>query len=73
MTNEKWLELPDQDQHPNDDKRRAAQYAVIRVLADAETLAEATPRILDAVGLSLDWEVGAIWVIAAAFIYLAVD
>jgi PAS domain S-box-containing protein len=45
------------------ERRRAAQYAVTRVLADAETLVDATPRILDAVGLSLDWEVGAIWVI----------
>jgi PAS domain S-box-containing protein len=45
------------------DRRRAAQYAVSRVLAEAETLADATPRLLEAVGLSLEWEVGAIWVI----------
>jgi PAS domain S-box-containing protein len=41
--------------------RIAAQYAVTRVLAEAQTLAEATPRILEAVGMSLGWEVGAIW------------
>ena len=41
--------------------RLAAQYAVTRVLAEAATLASATPRILQAVCESLDWSVGAIW------------
>jgi len=41
--------------------RRAAGYAVTRVLAEASTLAEAAPRILREVGGSLDWEMGAIW------------
>ncbi len=41
--------------------RKAASYAVTHVLAEAATLAEATPRILAAVGESLGWEVGAIW------------
>ena len=41
--------------------RRAAGYAVTRVLAEATTLAAAAPRILQAVGTSLDWEMGAIW------------
>ena len=41
--------------------RLAAQYAVTRVLAEAATLANATPRILQAVCESLDWSVGAIW------------
>jgi PAS domain S-box-containing protein len=41
--------------------RLSAQYAVARVLSEADTLAEATPRILEAVGNSLDWQVGAIW------------
>jgi PAS domain S-box-containing protein len=41
--------------------RLAAQHAVSRVLSDSDTLAEATPRILEAVGESLGWEVGAIW------------
>src|SRR5262252_4185404 len=43
------------------DARLAAQHAVTRVLAEAETLADATPRILEAVCKSLDWSVGAIW------------
>ena len=41
--------------------RLSAQYAVTRVLAEAPTLASATPRILQAVCESLDWSVGAIW------------
>jgi PAS domain S-box-containing protein len=41
--------------------RLAAQYAVTRVLAEAPTLAGATPRILQAICESLNWSVGAIW------------
>jgi two-component system, sensor histidine kinase and response regulator len=41
--------------------RLAAQYAVTRVLAEAPTLATATPRILSAICESLGWSVGAIW------------
>ena len=39
----------------------AAQHAVTRVLAEAPTLAKATPRILQAICESLDWSVGSIW------------
>ncbi|MFN2543224.1 MAG: PAS domain S-box protein [Actinomycetota bacterium] len=42
-------------------RRLATQHAVTRVLAESETLAEATPRILEAVGETLHWEMGAIW------------
>ncbi len=41
--------------------RMAAGYAVTRVLAEAETLKAAAPRILEAVGESLRWEAGALW------------
>jgi len=44
-----------------EEARLAAQYAVTRVLAEAPTLASATPRILQAICESLDWSVGAIW------------
>jgi len=44
-----------------EEARLAAQYAVTRVLAEAPTLACATPRILEAICKSLDWSVGAIW------------
>jgi len=43
------------------ERRAAIQHAVTRVLADAETLAEATPRIVQAICQSLGWDVGAIW------------
>ena len=41
--------------------RLAAQYAVTRVLAEATTLASATPQILQAICESLDWSMAAIW------------
>jgi PAS domain S-box-containing protein len=42
-----------------------AQEAVAGVLAEAATLAEATPRLLQAIGQSLDWELGALWSVDA--------
>ena len=45
------------------ERRRSAQHAVTRVLADSESLAEAAPGILEAVGAGLGWEMGALWVI----------
>ncbi|HSA93392.1 MAG TPA: response regulator [Terriglobales bacterium] len=42
-------------------RRQAAGYAVTRVLAEADSLNEATPRILEAVCFNLGWEMGAIW------------
>jgi len=44
-----------------EEARLAAQHAVTRVLAEALTLASATPLILQAICESLDWSVGAIW------------
>src|SRR6201981_774687 len=44
-----------------EESRQAAQYAVTRVLAEAPTLADATPKILQSICESLDWAVGAIW------------
>ena len=44
-----------------EEARLAAQHAVTRVLAEAPTLASATPLILQAICESLDWSVGAIW------------
>jgi PAS domain S-box-containing protein len=43
------------------EQRLYAQYAMTRVLAESETLQEATPLILQTVGETLDWPVGAIW------------
>lgn len=44
-----------------EEARLAAQHAVTRVLAEALTLASATPQILRAVCESLSWDLGAIW------------
>ncbi|MGH9532152.1 MAG: response regulator [Terriglobales bacterium] len=41
--------------------RMAAGYAVTRVLTEAGTLEDATPRILQAVCESLGWETGCLW------------
>lgn len=42
-------------------QRLIAQHAVARLLAESETLEEATPRILAAIGESLSWELGAVY------------
>jgi PAS domain S-box-containing protein len=44
-----------------EEARLAAQHAVTRVLAEALTLASATPQILRAICESLSWDLGAIW------------
>src|SRR5215470_5891229 len=44
-----------------EEARLAAQYAVTSVLAEAPSLAEATPKILRAICESLGWSVAAIW------------
>ena len=51
----------DVTERKREEARLAAQYAVTRVLAEAPTLAHATPRILEAICESLGWSVGAIW------------
>jgi PAS domain S-box-containing protein len=43
------------------ERRLASQYAVTRVLAEARTLEEAVPQIMQAVGESLEWELGVFW------------
>ncbi len=45
------------------EQRLAAQYAVTTVLAEAPTLAEATPVVLRAICEQLDWALGALWTI----------
>jgi two-component system, sensor histidine kinase and response regulator len=41
--------------------RLAAQYQTARALAESATLAEAIPRILQAICESLEWELGIMW------------
>ena len=43
------------------ERRLASQYAVTRVLAEAATLDDAVPKIIQAIGESLEWELGVFW------------
>jgi PAS domain S-box-containing protein len=43
------------------DRHQAINYATMRVLAEAETLAAATPRLLQALCETMGWDFGAIW------------
>ncbi len=43
------------------ERRLASQYAVTRVLSESSTLEEAVPKIVQAVGESLDWDLGLFW------------
>jgi two-component system, cell cycle sensor histidine kinase and response regulator CckA len=43
------------------ERRQATQFAVTRVLAEATSVAEATPRLLRAVCEGLNWDFGAWW------------
>jgi PAS domain S-box-containing protein len=43
------------------ERRLASQYAVTRVLAEATTLEEAVPKIIQAIGESLEWDLGMFW------------
>ncbi len=47
------------------ERRLAAQHGVSSVLAESTTLSEATPRILQAICESLEWEMGALWKVDA--------
>ena len=43
------------------ERRLACQYAVASLLAEARNLAEATPRIMEAVCRGLGWDLGVLW------------
>jgi PAS domain S-box-containing protein len=43
------------------EQRMAAEHAVTRALAESADLAQATPRILEAICTSLGWQVGELW------------
>ena len=43
------------------ERRLASQYAVTRVLAEAAVLDDAVPEIIQAIGESLEWELGVFW------------
>src|SRR6476646_874237 len=43
------------------EQRRAAQYAVTRVLAESPTLAQAAAKLLQTICESLGWDIGLLW------------
>jgi two-component system cell cycle sensor histidine kinase/response regulator CckA len=43
------------------ERRLASQYAVTRVLAEATTMEEAVPKIIQAIGERLEWDLGLFW------------
>ncbi|HEX6306984.1 MAG TPA: PAS domain S-box protein [Longimicrobiales bacterium] len=47
-------------------RRIAAEHAVTRILAESHTLDAAAPRVLEAIGTSLQWTTGGFWVIDPA-------
>ena len=47
------------------ERRGAAQYAVTKVLAEAASLAEAAPRIVEALCTAVGWDMGALWSVEA--------
>ena len=46
---------------PESEAIKDMQHIVTQILAEAATVAEATPKILRALGESLGWDVGALW------------
>ncbi|MGH2847932.1 MAG: SpoIIE family protein phosphatase [Thermoleophilaceae bacterium] len=44
-----------------DAARLSVQYGVVRVLAEAESLEDAAPRLLEAIGAPLGWSLGHLW------------
>jgi PAS domain S-box-containing protein len=48
------------------EQRLAAQHAVARILAESDTLGIVTPKILQAICQSLEWEVGELWSMEAS-------
>jgi PAS domain S-box-containing protein len=51
----------DVTQHKELERHRVAQYAVTRALAEASATADAIPNVLKAIGESVNWELGAVW------------
>jgi signal transduction histidine kinase/integral membrane sensor domain MASE1/ActR/RegA family two-component response regulator len=45
------------------EKRRAVDFAVTQILAQAGSLDEAAPRILDVICQDCEWDVGALWLV----------
>ncbi|MGR3174311.1 MAG: histidine kinase dimerization/phosphoacceptor domain -containing protein [Candidatus Scalindua sp.] len=60
---EKVLELEkEMDIRRQAERRLSAQYYVTQVLVESVTIKEASPKILQAVCMALEWDLGEIWV-----------
>jgi len=53
--------LRDVNERKQTERRRDATYAITQILAESPSLDDATPRILQAIGQKLGWEVGDLW------------
>jgi PAS domain S-box-containing protein len=53
--------IHDISQRKREEARRATEHAITRVLADARSIEEASARILQAMGGTLGWDLGALW------------
>ncbi len=53
--------LRDITERKHGEDRRAAQYAVTRILADSDSLEHAAPELLAAIGGGIHWEFGQVW------------
>ncbi len=51
----------DISERKHNENRINVQHAVTRILADSETLGDASPKILKMICQSLDWDLGLIW------------
>jgi len=49
--------------HERGEQRLAAQSGVSRVLAESDSLAEASPELLRAICEAMDWDWGALWTV----------
>src|SRR5678815_1907862 len=50
-------------QQKREEGSRRAQYGVASALADSDSLAAAAPRVLAAIGESMEWDWGAFWTV----------
>jgi two-component system, sensor histidine kinase and response regulator len=49
------------DRASSAERRPSVEYVTARALADSDSLADATPKVLQAICESLDWEYGSLW------------
>jgi hypothetical protein len=50
-------------QRQDAERRLLAEHAVGRILAGSDTLAAAAPKLVQAIGESLDWDMGVVWLL----------